>query len=300
MLAMPGASPRTRSRARVVYCAGVLADIQADLDAAQLKGREARDIYRECGDILGVATATIILAFQAQRRGRYAEAVSRFGETVSLWTQLGDRTAVDLATSNMAHAAKLGGDYDAARRLLQEVVASTQARGDIRGFAGALNGLGDVAATQGDHAAARHYHHDSLAKYREIDDRWGIARVLTDLANVDLQAGDYPQADSSFKEALRAFRELGHQRGVARQLESLAWCATCESRDEQAVALTSAAAAIRQRIAAPPKPAERERIERALAQARGRISAEAYDTAWTEGHSAPLDRLLGTETATSS
>jgi predicted ATPase/serine/threonine protein kinase len=293
MLAMPGASPRTRSRARVVYCAAVLADTQADLDAAQLKGREARDIYRECGDIQGVASATIILAFQAQRRGRYAEAVSRFGETVALWTQLGDRTAVDLATSNMAHAAKLGGDYDAARRLLEEVIASTQARGDARGFAGALNGLGDVAATQGDHAAARHYHHDSLAKYREIDDRWGVARVLTDLANVDLQAGDYPQADGSFKEALRAFRELGHQRGVARQLESLAWCATCQSRDEHAVALTSAAAAIRQRIAAPPKPAERDRIERALAQARGRITAEAYDTAWTEGHSTPLDRLLG-------
>ena len=293
MLAMPGASPRTRSRARAVYCAGVLADIQADLDAAQLKGREARDIYRECGDIQGVATATIILAFQAQRRGRYAEAVSRFGETVSLWTQLGDRTAVDLATSNMAHAAKLDGDYDAARRLLEEVIASTRARGDVRGFAGALNGLGDVAATEGDHAAARHYHHDSLAKYREIDDRWGIARVLTDLANVDMQAGEYPQADRSFKEALRAFRELGHQRGVARQLESLAWCATCQSREEQAVALTSAAAAIRQRIAAPPKPAERERIERALAQARGRISAEAYETAWTLGHSAPLDEVLG-------
>ena len=111
--------------------------------------------------------------------------------------------------------------------------------------------------------------------YREIDDRWGIARVLTDLANVDLQAEDYAQADGSLKEALRAFRELGHQRGVARQLESLSWCASCQSRDEQAVALASAAAAIRQQIAAPAEPAERERIERALAQARQRISPEA-------------------------
>jgi len=91
--------------------------------------------------------------------------------------------------------------------------------------------------------------------------------VLTDLANVDLQAGDHPHADRSFKDALKAFRELGHQRGAARQLESLAWCATCQARDEQAVALTSAAAAIRQPIAAPPKPAEREKIERALTQA---------------------------------
>jgi tetratricopeptide (TPR) repeat protein len=293
MLAMPGAAARTRSRARAIYCAGVLADIQADLDAAQVHGREARDIYRECGDIQGIATATIILAFQAQRRGRYAEAVSRFGETVSLWTQLGDATAVDLAKSNMAHAAKLGGDYDTARGLLEVVASSAQARGDVRGFAGALNGLGDVAASQGDYAAARRYHHESQAKYDEIDDRWGVARVLTDLANVDLQAEDYPQADSSFKEALRAFRELGHQRGVARQLESLAWCATCQSRAESAVALASAASAIRQRIAAPPKPAERGRIERTLSQARQRISPEEYERAWSHGHTAPLDHLLG-------
>ena len=92
----------------------------------------------------------------------------------------------------------------------------------------------------------------ALPSNREIDDRWGVARVLTDLANVDLQAADYPRADSWLKNALQALRELGHQRGVARQLESVAWCATCQRLDEQAVALASAAAAIRQRIAAPP------------------------------------------------
>jgi predicted ATPase/serine/threonine protein kinase len=294
VLDMPGAAARTRPRARAIYCASLLADIQADFDVAYQLGREAYEIYRDLGDTQGIATASIVMAFQAQRRGRYAEAVSRFMETVSLWTQLGDVTAVDLAKTNMAHAAKLGGDYDTARQLLEDVGASARARGDVRGFAGALNGLGEVAASQGDHAAARRYHHESLVRYRESDDRWGMARVLTDLANIDLQAEDYARADSWLKEALRAFRELGHQRGVARQLESLAVCATCQSRDEQAVALTSAAAAIRQRIAAPPKPAERERIERALTQARGRISAEAYASAWSDGHSAPLDRLLGT------
>ena len=85
-----------------------------------------------------------------------------------------------------------------------------------------------------------------------------------------------PRPTASLKEALQAFRALGHQRGVARQLESLSWCAGCQSRDEAAVALASAAAAIRQKIGAPAKQAEREKIERTLAQARTRISAEAY------------------------
>ena len=133
------------------------------------------------------------------------------------------------------------------------------------------------------HDAARRYHQESLARYREIDDRWGIARVLADLANVDLHAGDYEVADGSLREALQAFRALGHQRGVARQLEALSWCAGSQSRHEAAVRLAGAAAAIRQRIGAPAKPLEREKVERTLAQARAGIGAEAYGAAWKEG-----------------
>jgi len=296
MLALPGAAAPTRLRARALYCASMLADIQGEHDTALTLGREAYRIYGELGDTQGVARAAIILAFQAQRKGHYAEAVSLFGENVSRWTELGDATAVDLANSNMAHAAKLGGDFALARRLLEQVVASTTARGDLRGFAFALNGLGDVAASQGDPAAARRYHHDSLTRLREIDDRWGIARVLTDLAGVDLQAGEYAQADRSLREALQVFRGLGHQRGVAKQLESLSWCAICQSRADAAVTLVSAAARIRQKMALPAKGAERERIDKTLEQARGHITAQAYEDAWREGHTAPLDRILEIET----
>jgi hypothetical protein len=154
-----------------------------------------------------------------------------------------------------------------------------------------------VAATQGNHDSARRYHLESLARYREIDDRWGIPRVLADLATVNLQAGEYAEAERSLKEAVQAFRALGHQRGVARQLESLSSCASCQSRDEEAVVLASAAAAIRHRIGTPAKQVEREMIERTLAQARMRISVEAYANAWREGLTATLDRILGIETA---
>jgi tetratricopeptide (TPR) repeat protein len=296
MLALPGAAAPTRLRARALYSAGVLADIQGDIDTAQTLGRESHRIYTELGDTQGVAGAAVILAFQAQRRGHYAEAVSLFGDTVALWTELGDATAVNLANSNMAHAAKLGGDFDLARRLLEQVEASAASRGDLRGVALALNGLGDVAAARNDADAARRYHYDSLTRMREIDDRWGIARVLTDLAGVDLQAGEFAQADGSLREALRVFRELGHQRGVARQLESLAWCAICQRRGEAAVTLASAAAAIRQRMGAQAKTAERERIEKTLDQARAAVTPEAYANAWREGHTAPLDRILQIET----
>ena len=225
--------------------------------------------------------------------GRYAEATALFGETVSLCQQLGDSTAVDLARSNMANTAKSDGDFDLARSLLEQVAEASHARGDARGVASALNGLGDLAASQGDPESARQYYHRSLAGYRQIDDHWGIAAVLTDMANVDLQAADYAAANRYLTEALQVFRKLGHQRGVARQLESLSWCASCQSRDEEAVALASAAGAIRQKVGTPPKHAEREKIDQTLAVAKTRLSAEAYANAWREGRTAPLDRILG-------
>jgi tetratricopeptide (TPR) repeat protein len=296
MLSMPGATSVPRLRARALYCAAVLADIQSDPDTAESLSREACEIYRQADDLQGMATTITVMAFQAQRRGRYDDSTALFSETAKLWERLGDTTAVELATSNVAHSAKTAGDYALARRLLEQLRASAQARGDIRAYASALNGLGDVAAAEGDRDAARRFYQEGLARYREVDDRWGVARVLADLANVDLQAADFEVADRSLMEALLAFKALGHQRGVARQLEALSLCAGSQRRYQAAVRLAGAAAAIRQRIGAPAKPLEREKIERTLAQARAGISAEEYAAAWKEGLSAPLDRILGLET----
>jgi hypothetical protein len=120
--------------------------------------------------------------------------------------------------------------------------------------------------------------------------------VLADLASIDLQTGQFAAAEGSLKEAVRAFRDLGHQRGVARHLELLSWCASCQSREEAAVTLASAASAIRQKLGTPAKQDERERIDRALAKARGRLTAQAFANAWNEGLTITLDRVLAIET----
>jgi hypothetical protein len=158
--------------------------------------------------------------------------------------------------------------------------------------ASALNGLGEVSAAQRDFDAARRYHHDSLAKYRQIDDRWGIAGVLADLANVDLRAGDYESADGRLRQALQAFREVGHQRGVAGQLERLSRCAASRGRDGDAVALASAATALRLKIGAPRKHVNQEWLDQWLAETRARIGPDAFAEAWQRGRAATIEQLL--------
>ena len=294
---MPGAAAPTRLRARALYCASVLADVQAD------HTRPRGSVERPAASIgsstirQGIATTMTVMAFQAQRQGRYAEATSLFGETVSLWEQLGDVTAVDFATSNMANAAKTGGNFDLARSLLEQVVASSQARGDVRGFAFALNGLGDVAASQGNHDSARRYHHQSLARYREIDDRWGIARVLADLASVDLQAGEYAAADG-----LSGRRSRRFARWAISAASRVSW-----SRCPGAPA-ASHATKRRSCWRAPQRQSARRSGHRPSRPSGKRSSARwprrecasvlrRTPSAWREGLTATLDRILGIETA---
>jgi predicted ATPase/serine/threonine protein kinase len=292
VLAMPEAQAPTRERARALYAAAVLSDLVSENPLAERLANDACAIYRQFDDTRAVATVMVAMAWQAQQRGRYADATALFEETVTLWEQLGDAAAADLARSNTATTAKLEGAFDKARGLLQHVAMASEARGDARGVASALNGLGDVATSEGDHDAARRFHHQSLESYRRIGDRWGIAGVLADLARVDVEARDYAAAVGSLTAALRAFHELGHQRGVARQLEALAWCASQQGRSDQAVRLASAAAAIRLKTGSPARRHERGRIDETLALARRDMTPGHYADAWRLGRTATIDELL--------
>jgi hypothetical protein len=85
---------------------------------------------------------------------------------------------------------------------------------------------------------------------------------------------------------------LGQQRGVARQLVWLSWGAGRQGRDEAAGARASAAATLRLKIGTPPRQNEKDRVDATLAQARTRLSEQAYAAAWREGARHPSLRHL--------
>ena len=132
VLAMSGAEQLTPLRARALYGASVLADVQGDLTTAEAYSREACEIYRRFGDTKGVATTMAAMAWQAQHGGRYAEATRLHAETMPLWQELGDPTALDLARYNMANAARAQGDVALARSTFDDLLTSSEARHDLR------------------------------------------------------------------------------------------------------------------------------------------------------------------------
>lgn len=292
LLALPGASVRTKARMKVLYAAGVLADAQGDYAAARALFEESLAINRELGDRRGIAVSLNNLGIVTLRQQDYTAARFLYEESLAIWRELGNRRAIALSLNNLGNVANMQGNYAAARSLHEESLAIFKGLGDRHGIAWSVNHLGDVARDQGDYATARSLYGESLAIFRELGDKWGIASSLTDLGHVAGDQGDYAAARSLYKESLAIARQLGDKRGIARVLEGFVGLAAAQAEPERALRLAAAATALRGTIGAPLPPAEQARLERRLGPARQTLSEEARTEAWAEGRALTLEQTI--------
>ena len=142
LLALPGASARTKLRANALSAAGNLAYNQGDDAAAE--------------------------AFQ--------------NESLSIRRELGDRDGVGISLDTLGALAFRRGDPERANTLLEESLLVKREREDRWGIAAVLHHLGDVALEQGHFSSARARYEDSLVQWADLGDIWSLALVLESLA----------------------------------------------------------------------------------------------------------------------
>jgi predicted ATPase len=292
VLKLAGAAGPTKAAARAFFAAGVLAGEQGDYAPADALIRQSLEIARQLRDQQGVAVCLNALAVHARDRGEIALARSLFEEGLVLWRELGDPRAEARFLSNLANVVKLQGDYTHALSIYADCLSIFQELGDRIGVAWSINYQADVACDQGDSAAARALYGQSLAIFRELGDRWGIAGTLADLGNLAREDKNYAAADSLYRESIKLFQELEHKRGIARLLECFACSAAAQLEAERALRLAGTAAALRQNIGAPLRPAEKAKLEASLELARQAVSNTAGATAWLEGWAMPVEKAV--------
>jgi predicted ATPase/serine/threonine protein kinase len=292
LLVLQGAAARPKLRARLQFAAAILAGDQGDYGSARQLLEESLNTCVELNDNRGAAVALNALGVYARDRGELAAAALLFERCVSIWKDLGDSADIARALSNLANVMKLQGEYARAYSLYDECLTMFRKAGDGAGVAWTLNYLGDVAREKSDFAAAHSFCEQSLAAFRQLRDGWGIASALSDLASLCGDQGNNAEARRLYGESIRMFRELGHKRGIARVLECLAASAAAQSNAGQSLHLAGAAAALRQRLGAPPTPAEQPRLEKALEFARRTLGNAAGLTAWMEGWAMPVEQAV--------
>ncbi|HEY6766362.1 MAG TPA: tetratricopeptide repeat protein [Candidatus Sulfotelmatobacter sp.] len=292
LLKLPSTAAPTKTRARALFAAGVLALEQGDYASAEVLITENLDVARQLDDKQSVAVSLNALAVIARDRGDVPVARSLLEESMVLWRELGDQKAVARSLSNLANIVKLQGDNVRARSLYAECLSIFRELGDRTGVAWSTNYQGDVARDQGDSAAARTLYEQGLVIFRELDDRWGIAGTLADLGSLAREQGDYPGAHSMYRESIKLFQELDHKRGIARLLECFACAAAVQLEAKRSLRLAAAAAALRQNIGAPLTPAEQAKLEASLHPARQALPDTVGAAAWLEGWGLPIEKAI--------
>ncbi len=213
-LGTAGAEERTSERAKVLNGVGVLAYTQGDDGSAQAFYEESLTIFREIGDLRGIATSL----------------------------------------NGLGHVSYDQGDYGSARTFYEESLTIFREIGDLRGIALSLNNLGFVSSSQGDYSSARTFYEESLTIFREIGDRRSIALSLEVFARLAAKNSRSEQDAVLWGAAEALRRQIGaplppdereeHERDVAQMRQSLgeeafsaAWVAGGAMTLEQAIAL---------------------------------------------------------------
>ena len=320
----------TRARAKAV--AGRLAWLQGDYARAQVFVEESLALYREQGEMCGIAETLDQLGVLACSQRQYARAVVLHEESLSLCRRLGDRQGMARVLTHLGQVASDRGDFTSAAVLHTESMVLLRALGDKARLADALNNLGDVAYDQGDYVGSASLHAESLALAQELGDTRGIALALNNLGRAARQQGDYRRAAVLFEESLALRRalgvkwgiatslssladlakrqrewrraaalcaeslvllhELGDTRGMATGLEDLAGVLGGRGQAASAAQLLGAAAVLRETIGAPLPPALHAGYQCTVAMIRGGLDEAAFTTAWMIGRALTAEQAI--------
>jgi predicted ATPase/transcriptional regulator with XRE-family HTH domain len=279
-------------RAKVLYGAGALANVQNDYARGRELCEASLALYNALGDKRGMAHAVLGLTWSAIDLGDIARASELCEQGLALFREVGDSYGVASTLSNLGNLAYAQGDHSRAIVLYEESLALRRALGDTHGIAASLNNLGNTICRSGDYERAIGHLEESLELMRQSGDLYGTANTLCNIGLVAHKQGHYQRALELFSQSLVLFREVGNRNGIAECLEGIAGADGAEGRYERAARLWGAAEALRIAIGSPLIPADRAEYDRSVESVRLAMGDIVFAAASNKGRALPLDQAI--------
>jgi non-specific serine/threonine protein kinase len=283
-------------RVKAFLGAGALARSLCDYERARALLEEGLALGRSEGGRDTVAAILLELGNVADDQGNHADARTYFEECLALRRAAGDKRGSAVVLHNLGVVSQALGDYDGAWFLYGQSLAINREIGNEGWEALDLNALGSVALDHQDFATAWRQHEEALAIHRRLGDRWGVAYSLHEMGRAAIWLNDRSKAFDLLQESLSIFQDLGDRVGVVETLEHFAALAASESKDERALVLAGAAAALRETLGAPQTPPDRASMERTLAEPRQRLGSIKSSAAFNTGRATPFERAVSMAT----
>jgi len=175
---------------------------------------------------------------------------------------------------------------------LEEGLALSQGSVDPEAAVRTEGLLARLAYFRGNMAEARKHADLMLDLHREMGDQLSVTGHQSEMAHVARQNGNYEEALALYRETLPDWGKMGHRGAVAHQLECFAYIAKAQEQGEQAVALMSAAEALRAVSGSLRTPQERIEYDRELASLRTGLDEKTFDLLWAEGQAMNMEQAI--------
>lgn len=311
---------------------GMIAYEEGDLRAAGELYEQSLELKQRIGDRRGTATSLTNLAKVALDRGDYELCRRLSEQCLELAERWQDRRLATVAQYDLALCSRMQGDFAASRSILQRCLSMHEASRDKQGIAQSLRllgnldhmegafpsahhrydacleierelgnsrsigetllYLGELAYDEGDVEQARALLEESGSLLRSVGRRVGRTYVLITLAKLAGRSGDHARARRRLEEAASLCRETGHYYTTILTLEGAACVAAREDACEDALALASASARLREEHGTPIEPTRRRELVRELAACDGMRDQARVDRARARGRSLTLRAAL--------
>ena len=182
--ALTRATERTALRADALNAAGVLVNMQGDVDRAERLHQEALDVALEVDHAHAVGMAFLGLGEIAVANGNFDDAQWMVDEADKVLNRSENQRSLAVAKTNLGNLLWSMGSLDRATFVHAESKVLYEAIGDKRGIAWAVTNIGRIAAERRDYGGAVKNLQAAIRLYDNLDDRSGIAESLEALAEV--------------------------------------------------------------------------------------------------------------------
>jgi len=278
-------------RASALYWDGQLALLQARFKEAEKPLRKALELTQELGEPALEAQALTTLGRRAvfvadPSAGALCEAA------VAIAREVGDPGLLADAVLTLASACERVQDWERAAALSDEALLLYRSAGDPYGVAAALGEQGYYDMVHGRLERSEQRLGEALELRRQLGDDRRLVEPLIDNAWLDLARGSGEVANHGFLDCLALAREVGDRFNVAEALAGLSCVAAADGRHADAVRLAGTAAAIHERIGAPPWESLVAIHERALNPARLTLGETAFAVFDGEGRRLSADEAV--------
>lgn len=231
---------------------GILLRIEGDMPAAFASLRKSIDVYRACGDRIGMSYPLYDLGLALYYNGDFESALVSFEESLAIRQETNERW----------------------------------------GMAESLYGLGLVYSALNFPEKAQDSFADSANIAAQISDSGRRALCLVGMSYLDIASKNVLGAEAKAMESLRLFEELTDRWGTAKSLDAIALVKCSLGHYDFAAQLWGSADGIRNSIASPLPPSERAMKDRRAEAARKFVGDEKFLTCYEEGMSADVDGIL--------